>query len=63
MEETFKVRDCVQLLYSGSPRMAITKISEEKQTATCVWFNHKKNKIVIEEIPINVLKKYLEPIP
>ena len=61
MEEIFKVRDCVQLLHCGTPKMSITKISEENQTATCVRFDHKKNKIIIEDIPLNVLKKFPEP--
>ena len=58
MEETFKVQDCVQLLHGNTPRMSITKINEKNQTATCVRFDHKKSKIIIEEIPLNVLKKF-----
>jgi hypothetical protein len=61
--EDLKVGDCARLANGYTPDYTISSINEEKQTAVCVWFDAKKRKTVIEEIPLGVLEKYTPPPP
>ena len=51
----FELQQSVHLLHGYTPTMTISEIKD--QNALCVWWDHKKNKVLQEWIPLNVLKK------
>jgi uncharacterized protein YodC (DUF2158 family) len=61
--EDLKVGDCVQLMHGYTPKMTVSAINEAEQSVKCVWFDTKKGKHVLEDLPLNTLKKFNEPPP
>lgn len=59
--EDIKVGDCVQLKNGYTPKYTVSKILDEM--ATCVHYDPKSRKTITEQIPLNVLKVYVEPPP
>lgn len=57
------VQDCVQLAHGYTTKMNVSAINAETQTATCVWLDTKTRKYVTQDLPLNVLKKFVEPPP
>ncbi len=56
MQESFKVRDSVQLLNGNTPIMTISEINDVLKEALCVWFETETHKMHKEWLPLNVLK-------
>jgi hypothetical protein len=57
------VHDCVQLIHGYTTKMSVSAINAENQTATCVWLDTKSRRYIMQELPLNVLKKIVEPPP
>lgn len=63
MENQFQIGDAAQLIHGYTPTYTISSINEEKQLATCVWYDTKKRVTKTEDIPLNALKKFIKPPP
>lgn len=65
MDELYvKVGEAAVLIHGRySPTYNISSINEETGLATCVWYDVQKRKTVTEQIPLNVLRKHIEPEP